>query len=165
MFNFKYGDTCINIVSKYKYLWVIFDEHMNFDSCETTLTESAGRALSSIISKFYTYKNIGYNVYTKLFDSYVWPILDYCSSTWSYGKYKKSEQILNRAIRYYLGVHKSVPILGIQGDMGWVLPKYRYYISMFRYWNTLTKMENSRLTRKIFEYNMQYISDNNWCDK
>ena len=73
---------------QYKYLGVIFDENFNFNECEATLSDKAGRVLSSVISKFHTYN-----------DSYVWPILDYCSSVWGYDKYKKSEQILNRAIQ------------------------------------------------------------------
>ena len=60
-------------------------------------------------------------------------------------------------------MHTNVPILGIQGDMGWVLPEFRYHLFMIRYWNRLLKMENHRLPKKIMEYNLQNISNDNWC--
>lgn len=164
-FNFKFGNTKLDIISKYKYLGILLDENLNFKSCVETLSEAGGRALSAIIGKFHTYKNITYNVYTKLYDATVWPILEYCASVWSYKKHVKPDQIQNRAIRYYLGVHKNAPILGIQADMGWITPEFKYYLAMFRYWNRLINMDSSRLTRRMFEYNMQYFTESNWCGK
>ena len=51
-FNFKYGEHIINMASEYKYLGVIVDEHLKFDSCISALASAAGRALGEIISKF-----------------------------------------------------------------------------------------------------------------
>ena len=75
--NFKVGTCVIGYESCYKYLWVWFDEHLLFNTCEQSLSESAGRALGQLISKFKGTKNMGYKTYTKLFNACITPILDY----------------------------------------------------------------------------------------
>ena len=47
-----FGDNELNIVSDYKYLGLISDEHMTFEKAVDTLRGSAGRALGSVINKF-----------------------------------------------------------------------------------------------------------------
>jgi len=39
-------------------------------------------------------------------------------------------KIQNRAMRYYLGVHKFAPIAAMQGDLGWLSVKFRRYRCM-----------------------------------
>ena len=69
--------------------------------------------------------------------------------------------IQHRAMRYYLGVHKFAPILGMQGDMGWYDPKIRRYIKRIRFWNRLVKLDDSRLTKKAFNADYEQCR-NNW---
>ena len=65
-------------------------------------------------------------------------------------KGKEIEQLQNRAIRYFLGVHKFAANAAIVGDMGWLQPKYSRYLQVFRFWNRLLSMNNNRLTKKVF---------------
>ena len=134
---FKFGNNSLAMVSKYKYLGIILDEHLTYNECATTLADSAGRALRSVISKFYSFKNIGYSTFSKLYDTTVWPILDYCSSIWSF--------------KNILGVHKNAPSLAVQGEIGWILPEFKYYVSMLRLWNKLISLDPTRITRVIFK--------------
>ena len=53
------------------YLWVIFDEYLDFDKCAKTLSDAAGRALGSVVTKFKQYKNIGYHTFTKSYKTRV----------------------------------------------------------------------------------------------
>ena len=164
-FRFIFGDKELQMVKKYKYLGIIFDETLNFTECATTLADSAGRALGSIISKFSSFKNIMFTTFTKLYETTVWPILDYCSSIWSYKKHQFASKIQNRACRYFLGVHKNAPDLAVQGEMGWVLSEFKYYMSMLRLWNKLVKLEPTRITRCIFEWDLQNFNPNSWFGK
>ena len=68
MFKFTYGSKAIDIVKCYKHSGVIFDEFMSYDECSKTLSESAGRALGALISKFKRFRDIGYETFIKLFD-------------------------------------------------------------------------------------------------
>jgi hypothetical protein len=47
-------------------------------------------------------------------------------------------------------VHNKTPLLAIFGDMGWIDSKDRRHLDMLRLWNRLVKMDNNRLTKKIF---------------
>ena len=85
-FNFKYGEHIINMASEYKYLGIIIDEHLKFDSCISALASAAGRALGAIISKFKELKNVGYHTYTKLYNNGVTPILEYSCVVWPCAK-------------------------------------------------------------------------------
>ena len=75
-FQFKYGNVNLTIVSEYKYLGVILDDHLKYTVCSKTLADSGGRALSAVVSKFKQFKDIGYGCYTKMFDACVGPVLD-----------------------------------------------------------------------------------------
>ena len=71
---------------EYKYLGIIVDEHLKFDSCISALASDASRTLAAIISKFKELKNVGYHTYTKLYNSGVTPILEYFCAVWSCAK-------------------------------------------------------------------------------
>ncbi len=55
-------------------------------------------------------------------------------------------------MRYFLGVHKFAPNFGVQGDMGWMLPKYRRFLAMIRFWNRMVHLDNNRLVKCVFNY-------------
>ncbi len=66
---------------------------------------AGGRALGSIISKFKSLKNVGFETYTKLYHSGVVPVMDYSSGLWGFTNYSEYEKIRQKALRYYMGVH------------------------------------------------------------
>ena len=84
------------------------------DIAAKTLTQSAGQALGSIIRKFGNNKDLGYKTYTKMYENYVCPIMDYGSEVWSHqpkarNKVDNVMVIQNRAECYYCGVGKFTP--------------------------------------------------------
>ena len=165
-FEFKYGNKTLDKISEYKYLGVILDEHLTFTPCSKILSESGGRALGAVISKFKQFKDVGFNTFSKMYESGVIPVMDYGSGVWGFTKNTHSESIQNKASRYFLGVHNFTPIPALQGEMGWFPTKFRKFISILRYWNRLIDMPNDRLTKHIFnvEYNNAY-DHNNWTNK
>ena len=60
----------------------------------------------------------------------------------------------------FLGVHSMVPILAIQGDMGWVSPKYRRCLKLFMLWNHFVILDNTTVTKQVFEWDMDRKHDN-----
>ena len=61
---FNVGLEIINLVQQYKYLGILLDEHLKFDSCDTVFAKSRGRALAPLISKYNINKNFNHNIYT-----------------------------------------------------------------------------------------------------
>ena len=97
----------------------------------------------------------GYPTYTKLFESGVAPILDYCSSVWGYNILDKIDTIKNRAIRLFLGVHRFAANKTINADMGWISCLTRRHVNMLRLWNKLITMDDCRLVKNIFNLDKQ----------
>ena len=50
-FVFKYGTQSIDIVDRYKYLGIVVNEFLNFDTTSTVVAESAGRAPGDMYNK------------------------------------------------------------------------------------------------------------------
>ena len=151
-FDFKVGNETIDYASVYRYLGVHLIEHMDFNLIAETLAKAGGRALGAVISKIQSYKDVGFNTYSNLYDSCVVPVLDYCSGVWGFKAFDKIDMIQNRAIRYFMGVLRFTPILAITGDIGWVVSTNRRWANVLRLWNRLVNMNETRLTRKVFDY-------------
>ena len=57
----------------------------------------------------------------------------------------------------------KTPLHVLQGDVGWLKPKYRIYWNMLKYYNRLIKMAHDGLTYRIFEHDLQNITNDSWC--
>ena len=163
--NFKVGPLIIDYASQYEYLGIIFTEYLSFDKNAEALADSGRRALGALVSKLKKNNFMGYQTYTKLYNSCVIPVLDYGSEIWGFKQYSYQDVVQNKALRIYLGVHRFAPVAGLEGDMAWFSPSHRRWINMLRYWNKLISMENSRLTKRIFEWAHGLASGGttNWC--
>ena len=160
--DFKYDDCVLEKVSSYKYLGVILDENLNYNECTKTLSDSGGRALGGIIGKFKSLKNVGFKTFETLYNAGVKPVIEYGSGVWGHVAGNYLNKIQNRAMRFYLGVHKHSPNHALTGDMGWMPPKLSRCICRIRLWNRIVAMENDRLTRKIFDWDYN-ICKRNWA--
>lgn len=92
---------------------------------------------------------IPYEVVTKLFDSVVWPVINYSAPIWGYSSYSCIEAVHNRAQRFFLGVGKYAPNDGVSGDMGWKPPIVRQWKSVMLYWSRLSHMNDRRINKRI----------------
>ena len=73
--NFSCGNSEVEITDKYKYLGFWFQENLDMKFATSDLAKSAGRALSAIYAKFKSAGGMAYDVYTKLYQSHVQPVL------------------------------------------------------------------------------------------
>ena len=149
-FSFNVGSSNIEMIDKYKYLGLVLDEHLDFNNTASFIASSAGRALGGICSKFSQMRGMGYNTYTKLFETGVAPILDYGSEIWGFQNFSQISAIQNRAIRFFLGTHRFASNVAVNGDMGWTSCETRRHIAMLRFWNRVINMDEDCLTKKIF---------------
>ncbi len=102
------------------------------------------------VCKFAKLKGIGFSTFTIHFRTGVVPILDYCSGIWGYQSFGQIDTFQNRAIHFYLGLHKFEPNLAINGDAGWISSSVRRKSEMLHYWNRLIHMDYERLTKTVF---------------
>ena len=169
-FNFYYGknfgtkefptpsSNCVllDYTTTYKYLGVIFHENMDFSVLANDLADRASRALGSLIAKYYANNGMGYNTFKKLYDACITKVADYSAGIWGLGLYPKLNNVHNRALRTYLGVHKYAPIEALTGELSFTPPSIRRKIEMVRFWNRLVKMPEGRLPKVIFNLEYQH---------
>ena len=125
---------------------------MDFSHTANVLGAGAGRALGSIISKVHNMKDFDTSTFEKLYESCAVPVLDYGASVWGYKTYTVIDSVQNRAIRYFLGVHRFSPSLAINGDVGWLPSSIRNWFQMVRMWNRILLMDDNRLAKRMFNY-------------
>ena len=155
-YSFNLGSDVLETVSFYKYLGVIFDEYLNFDQNSSVLADAAGRALGLIRSKLKNLKSVGYNTFNTLFQSGVLSIADYSAGIWGTKVFPKTEQIQYKGARYFLGVHQFASTNCLLGDMGWINANSRHKILILKLWNRFCEMNESRLTKKIFVWDISH---------
>ncbi len=112
---FFLGDCALLVDNQCKYLSVIVNEFVNCNVIADILSGAVNRALGAIINKYKHINGLGYYTYTKLYNSGVCPILDYCSNVWGFKQFKQIEAIQHKAIRIFLGVHRYAPLPATDG--------------------------------------------------
>ena len=134
----------------YKYLGININEFLDYNFTATCLAESAGRALSSVITKMIKNGGFPFNVYTVLYDACVTSISDYASEVTGYTQYQPTLDLHTRAIRAFLGLPKNSCNVGVLSEVDWLLPEYRTQCKMIRQYNRMLLMDNSRLTKQVY---------------
>ena len=134
----------------YKYLGCTINEHLDYNFTVSSLADSAGRALSSIITKMIKNGGFPFNIFCTLYQACVCSIVDYSGEVFGFGSFDSAKKVHLRAARSFLGVSKTTPIPGIISECNMLLPQYRTQIRMIRQYHRVIKMNSNRLTKKIF---------------
>ena len=145
IFDFKSVPYC----TQYKYLGTTINQYLSFKSTSESLCDSAGRALSSIITKMIKNSGFPYKVFTNLVNSCVNSITDYAGSVIGFDQHEGPLKIHLRAARAFLGVPKNAAKNAIISEIDWLLPKYRTRINMIRQLHRMLKINNDRVTKQV----------------
>jgi len=148
-FQFKGGDIALSVVEKYTYLGILLTEHLDFNITAKHVAQSASRALGLLISKCKLVGGVPYNVFTKLYDSIVWPVISYCAGIWGIKQYSCIDAVQNRAMRFFLGVGKYTPNAAVIGEMGWEPAYLKQWVCVGRQFTRLSITNSTRLNKRI----------------
>ncbi len=135
---------------------------MDYEYTSAQFAARAERGLGSIVYKYKKFPEMGYSTYSKWYENCVVPIVDHASGVWGYKLYSTIDQLQNKAPRIFLGIHRFAPILGVEGDMGWLNRGRQRHLNILRLWNRIIRMRESRLPKQVFKY--EYNNGNkDWC--
>ena len=151
-FEFKCGADEIATVDRYSYLGITLTEFLDYDITAKIIAQSASRALGLLIAK---YKNMGgmpFDVFTKLFDALVWPIISYGAAIWGSKSFSCINAVQNRAMRFFLGTGKYTPTAAVFGEMAWEPPIVKQWKCISSQWARLVNMNMERLNKRIFKW-------------
>ena len=128
----------------------MLNEHLDYSITAKTVAQSANRALCLLIAKCKIMGGLPYDAFTKLYDSVVWPIINYGAPIWGVNSYSCINAVHNHAMRFFLGgVGKYTPNDAVAGEMAWVPPHVRQWKSVVGYWARLSDMPESRVNKRI----------------
>ena len=103
-------DCILKIVDSYTYLGVlhVLIEHLDFELTAKFIAHSACRALRLLIAKYNLAGGLPYNVYTKLYESVVCPVIEYSANILEFKSYSCINTVQNRAMPVFLRVGKNI---------------------------------------------------------
>ena len=140
------------------------NEYVDYSESITLDVQSASRSFGSIISKFRSKGGLPFAVYNKLYDTLVWPILNYSAPIWGIRDYNAVNKLHNQACRFYLGAGRYTPTGAVRGEMGWSVPHHKQWVSVIKLFHHFLKMDDSRVTRHIFDWSLDAAMNrcHNW---
>lgn len=71
------GNDVVGTVDKYPYLDLVLNEYLDYNVTTKAISQSASSTLGLVIAKCKVIGRVPYNVYSKLYDSLVWPVINY----------------------------------------------------------------------------------------
>ena len=165
-YTFNIGDTVIERTDSYRYLGLHINDTLDFNFGVSILSQSSSRALGTIISKHFSVGGFPHEPYRRMYDTLVAPVMDYAAEVWGAKNYDQCNTVQHRAMRTFLGVSRCTPVAAMYGDMQWYTPYVRHQVSMIRYWLRLTRIPESRLTKRIFlwDHDNALSGTRNWND-
>ncbi len=125
------------------------------------LAEASGISLGSVVNKYKLCGGKYYQLYKKLYDTCVTPVMDYCGAVWGFKDYDKCNTIQNRAIRAYLGVHRFSSNIAIHGDLAWMTPIISPTNWYDKIWYRILCMSDTRLPKQLYKWETR-LNRNNW---
>ena len=146
---FKCGEHIIEYSDKYKYLGLVLNEHLNLNVTAKMVAQSASRALGLVIAKCKVAGGVPYKVFTKLYDSIVWPVIAYGAAIWGHKEFSCISAVHNRAMRFFLGVGKYTPTVAVAGEMGWIPTNVRQWKIVVNFWARISCTNSSRLNKRV----------------
>ena len=150
--DFHFGDQVIEMAEQYKYLGLIFTEHLDWTTMAKHVADTANRALGLIITKFKACGNMPFDVFTKLYESLVLSVVNYGSSVWGSKTFTCINNVHNRACRFFLGVGRQTPNSAVQGDMGWKMIYHHVWINDIKLMYRTSSMPETRLSKHVYEW-------------
>ena len=156
------------VVNVYKYLGILFSTKLSFSASCQDLASKGKNALVCIMQKLYILNNNSLDVFLKLFDACIQPIVNYGAELWALDDAAKHcEKTHLFALKRFLGVDRRTPNDLVYGELNRFPLTINAVIKCIRYWLKLNSMLDSRLPRKAYLmlYKLDERGKQNWVSK
>ena len=167
-FMFLFNKRPVPYCTFYKYLGCNIDEHLDYSFTSEIQADSAGNALSSIITKMIKNKGFPFSVYSILYQACVCSISQYGSEVFGYEQYDSSFKLHLRAARAFLGLPKNVASFGLVSELNWLMPHLQSRLKMIQHFGRIMRTPRHRLMYRVFMWDRQLNANqqvNTWCSE
>ena len=90
-----------------------------------------------------------FNVYTKLYESVVFPVISYGAGIWEHKSYLCIDAVQNRTMRFFLGVEKYRPVAALAGEIGWEINLIKQWKYIGRHFVRISGTPLNRINKRI----------------
>ena len=156
----------LEVVKEYKYLGYFFTTKL---SPNVALVCFASRGKAALIQICRTLNKLLYvvsDLFFKIFDCQIQPILLYASEVWGLGKSNIIETVHLYGLKRFLNVSVKTPNIMIYGDTGRYPLSVNATMRVAKYWVKILGMEENRLPKRVYRMLLQNIDyEYNWTYK
>ena len=149
--HWHYGTNNLNVVNSYKYLGIDFPTKLSFVNCTTSFIMKAKKSCIELLKSLDTINCCTLDIFLKLFDSKVLPMLSYGCELWGVQDITRNERVHTFGLKRFLNVSLHCQNYVVYGDTG----RYPLYIChkirVLKYWFRLLKMSKSKICRQAYE--------------
>jgi hypothetical protein len=149
-----YGGENIEVVNSYKYLGLHFTTKLSLTSSVTELAAKAKMRTIQILRCLWKLGNVQREVFFRMFDAQVAPVLMYGAEIWGFQQYGSLEKTHLFACKRLLNVGLNTPNKMIYGDLGRYPMHITAAVRCIKYWLRVICLPDERLPKKA--YNMLY---------
>ena len=145
------GDVQLETVNEYKYLGNLIKTKLASSSTQMDLANRAKAGLALIHRTLRKISHVTPDVYFRLSDAQIQPILLYGSEVWGFDCCNRIENIHRFALKSFLNVSSRTPNMMACGETG----RYPLYVNAIirsvKYWLKIIYMDEFRLPRRVYE--------------
>ncbi|XP_071102020.1 uncharacterized protein [Haliotis cracherodii] len=164
-----YDGKLLECVTTYKYLGVLFFRNLSWSAHISNVVNQAKKVLFKLLKSLQLIKPTPMNIFFKIFDAKVVPVLLYGAEVWglSLSFCEEIEVVHTLACKRISGVKSATSNHVVRGECG----RYPLYIYAFKrclnYWCKILKMPDSRYPRKSYNMLVQQAiaGKTNWASR
>jgi hypothetical protein len=145
------GESLLEVVSLYKFLGLTFSTGNSFS---TAMEDAAGRAKKSVYEILRALRKVNCNspdVFFKLFDAQVVPILLYGAEIWGVKSYDKMERVHLFACKRFLHISDKTPNDVVYGELGRFPLYIDALIRVIKYWFKLLEQPEQYYSKRAYK--------------
>ena len=160
-----YNGLQMPVVNAYKYLGLYFTTKLSFNYTCGDLVSRAKRAVFSILSLMYKFDSRPTNIFFKLFDTQVQPIVNYGAEVWGLEAGKEIEKVHLFAMKKFLHVDQKTPNDLVYGELGRYPIYIHSYLKCVKYWLKIVQMDGHRLPYQAYKilYKLDLRGKKTWA--
>lgn len=147
---FYYEGEPLEIVSKFKYLGIVFTTGGSFAETQSTLAGQAQKAIFKMNKYLYKFTHLSPRHRLELFDKLIVPILNYGSEVWGFVQGSAAERVHLQFCKRLLGVKKTTQNDFVYGEFGRTNLLTKRYLLIIKYWFKIISAEESKYVRLIY---------------
>ena len=147
------------VVNAYKYLGIYLSTKLSFSAACRDIASKGKRALLYIMQRLRQCNNYSFDVFMRIFDTQIQPIMQYGSEIWGLEKSAQyCEKVHLYALKKYLCVTMCTPNDLVYTELNRYPITISSTVNCIRYWLKLVKMERHRLPHKAYR-SLQELDD------